>query len=312
MRSLNVLAVTPLYPPVSRVGAWLSTHEFLRGLADRGHRVTAVGYLLTGTDYDLDGIHVYRQPAAALFDVADVVISHLGDNQQAAKAAAIRGIPSVRMAHSDPVQQGTIAGAALVVCNSNATRAALGWSGPTIVAHPPVWPDQYRTTPGDKITLINISPLKGGDLFYQLARALPHRQFLAVKGGYGKQRIKKATNVTVVEHTADMVGVYHQTRILLMPSARESWGRVGIEAMCSGIPVIAAPTPGLLESLGPAGVFVPVDQATRWLEEIERLHDDTQWAEVSARAFSRVAELDPGGDIVRFAETIENLVGVAA
>jgi glycosyltransferase involved in cell wall biosynthesis len=294
------------------VGAWLSTHEFLRGLAERGHRVDAVGYLLTGDDYDLDGIRVHSQPAAALFDQADVVISHLGDNQQAAKAAAARSLPSVRMAHSDPVQKGVLDGAALVVCNSQATRAALAWDGPTIVAHPPVWPDQYRTTPGDKITLINISPPKGGDLFFRLARALPHREFLAVKGGYGKQRVIRASNVTVIEHTADMIGVYHQTRILLVPSAREAWGRVGIEAMCSGIPVIAAPTPGLLESLGPAGVFAPVNQATRWLEEIERLHDPAQWAQASTRAFTRAAEFDPAGDITRFAETIENLVGVAA
>jgi glycosyltransferase involved in cell wall biosynthesis len=203
-------------------------------------------------------------------------------------------------------------GAALVVCNSHATRAALGWDGPTIVAHPPVWPDQYRTTPGDKITLINISPPKGVDLFFRLAKALPHREFLAVKGGYGKQRVLRATNVTVVEHTPDMIGVYHQTRILLMPSARESWGRVGIEAMCSGIPVIAGPTPGLLESLGPAGVFVPVNQATRWLQEIERLHDPAEWAEASTRAFARAGEFDPAGDITRFAETVEHLVGVPA
>jgi glycosyltransferase involved in cell wall biosynthesis len=309
---VNVLAVTPLYPPVSRVGAWLSTHEFLRGLAERGHHVDAVGYLLTDAGYDLDGIHVHRQPAADLFDRADVVISHLGDNQQAAKAAAARGLPSVRMAHSDPVQKGVLNGAALVVCNSQATSAALAWDGPTIVAHPPVWPDQYRTTPGDKVTLINVSPPKGADLFFRIARALPHRQFLAVKGGYGKQRINKAANVTVIEHTADMIGVYHQTRILLIPSARESWGRVGIEAMCSGIPVIAAPTPGLLESLGPAGVFARVDQATRWVQEIERLHDPTQWAEASARALARAAEFDPAADVIRFAEAIEALVGVAA
>jgi glycosyltransferase involved in cell wall biosynthesis len=270
-----------------------------------------IPYLYPAANYELDGIAVHGKPGA-LYDQADLVISHLGDNQQAARAAAARGLPSVRMAHSDPVQKGALDGAALVVCNSQATRAALGWAGPTIVVHPPVWPDRYRTTPGEKVTLINMNPQKGVDLFFRLARALPHRQFLAVKGGYGKQRTHKVANVTVMEHTADMIGVYHQTRILLIPSARESWGRVGIEAMCSGIPVVAAPTPGLLESLGPAGVFAPVNQATRWLEEIERLHDDTEWAEVSARALRRVAELDPVGDIIRFAETIESLVGVAA
>ncbi|MFE4971343.1 glycosyltransferase [Kitasatospora sp. NPDC056651] len=51
--------------------------------------------------------------------------------------------------------------------------------------------------------------------------------------------------------------VYARSRVVLMPSSHESWGRVGVEAFASGIPVIAHPTPGLAECLGHAGIYVP-------------------------------------------------------
>ena len=309
---MNVLAVTPLYPPESRVGAWLSTHEFLVGLVGRGHHVEVVAYMMGTAGYRVDGIQVHPR-RDDLYDRADIVVSHLGDNQQAATQARARRIPSVRMAHgADHVDRERLDGAALVVCNSEATRVELAWDGPTIVLHPPVWPDRYRTVPGDMVTQINICPLKGGDLFWRIAQGARHRPFLAVKGGYGKQRVSKLPNLTVMENTPDMISVYQKTKILLVPSTKESWGRVGIEAMHSGIPVIAAPTPGLLESLGPAGIFVPTEDATGWLEEIERLHDPDEWAAASARALARVETLDPAADVARFVDAVENLAQVAA
>ena len=41
----------------------------------------------------------------------------------------------------------------------------------------------------------------------------------------------------VVDHTTDMRSVYAQTRVLLVPSVYESYGRVALEAAASGIPL---------------------------------------------------------------------------
>ena len=46
-------------------------------------------------------------------------------------------------------------------------------------------------------------------------------------------------------------------RRVLEDAVQAKYGMVAIEAACSGIPTIAAPTPGLLESLSWAGTFVP-------------------------------------------------------
>src|SRR5690606_41582358 len=104
---------------------------------------------------------------------------------------------------------------------------------------------------------------KGAETFYALAGRCPQTRFLGGKGGYGVQILPRGNNalpnVEIVEHLPPermRDEVYARTRVLLMPSAYESWGRVGVEAMCSGIPVIAHLTAGLRESLGDAGAFV--------------------------------------------------------
>jgi glycosyltransferase involved in cell wall biosynthesis len=101
--------------------------------------------------------------------------------------------------------------------------------------------------------------------------------------------------------------VYARTRILLMPSEYESWGRAGVEAMASGIPVIASPTPGLKESLGKAGVFVNRGNRDGWQAAIERLDDPAAYAAASSAALRRSKQLDPRVDLARWCEAIEAL-----
>jgi len=69
-----------------------------------------------------------------------------------------------------------------------------------------------------------------------------------------------------------------------MPSEYESWGRVGVEAMASGIPVIAHPTPGLQESLGDAGVFVDRNDIDGWERAIRRLLTPRAYGTASKKA----------------------------
>jgi glycosyltransferase involved in cell wall biosynthesis len=312
---MKIAAVTPMYPPGSRVGSWLSTHECLRVLLAAGHDVVANPMMVNNLDeYVLDGVRVV--PGSVRMDEviggADLVISHLGDPGHAHRAALNRGIPSVRMVHGligqDALRQLAAYPPDLIVFNSESSAATARHRCPHIVVNPIFDRQDFATTPGDLVTQVNQSDPKGGQMFQKLVRFMPDVGFLAVRGGYGKQRDMVGRNVETLAPTQDMRGdVYSRTRVLLIPSKAETWGMVGVEAMCSGIPVMASPTPGLVESLGDAGIFVADNNFKGWMSELRRLLDPVEWSAASARSLARVAELDPYEGAVRFVKAIEGL-----
>lgn len=310
---MKITAVLMNYPPRSLVGAWITTHEFLRHMVERGHDVT----VLTTHAHDSfthEGVEVRsRDGNLSAVRGADVLLSHLGDDGATAGQAQRFNVPLVRLVHgSHSLNRRRLRKHrhALVVANSHATAAELGAvDAPVIVCEPPVRPELHRTTPGDRVTLINLAPAKGL-LAWQLASLdLPDVSFLGVKGGWMTQHVSSqlGPNVEIMDSTADMREVWSRSRVLLMPSQVETWGRVGVEAMVSGIPVIAHPTPGLVESLGAAGIFVDRDDRAGWAREIARLQDTVEWAAASTMALERAAELDPVLSLTRFAEAVESL-----
>jgi len=112
-------------------------------------------------------------------------------------------------------------------------------------------------------------------MFYELAARNPDIQFLGVKGGYGEQMIEDLPNVTIQENTTIFGDdVYSRTKVLLMPSKYESFGRTAIEAAASGIPTIAHPTPGLIESLGDGGLFCDRTDVDLWDKTLKELMSD--------------------------------------
>ena len=299
---MKVVACCHLYPPGSRVGSWLSTHEYLAELVRRGHQVDVIR-LRAGvrSDYRHEGVTVHAGPGwrDRLIPTADVVVAHCGDGGALDQATA----PTVRFVHMPCPDKDLTAD--LVIWNSETSRLPI--PGRSIVLHPPVHPDRYRTAPGDHVTLVNLSKAKGVKTLHRVAQRMPDVRFLGVRGGYGGQHAPKLPNLEAVRTVTDMRAVYRRTRILIAPSSYESWGRVGVEAMASGIPVVAHPTPGLVESLGDAGIFVDRDDVDGWVEQIRRLQDPTEWSAASRLATARSAELDPGDDLDRFVEEIEAL-----
>lgn len=306
---MRIVALLPLYPPRSLVGAWITTHEYLAHMVTRGHQATVVQTISAEPAYTIDGVEVVGRKVMPhlhqYLSVADVVITHLGGAAGIDREVARYDVPTVRLAHGADIDLERLQGAALIVWNSESLRDQVGWDGPQIVVHPPIHADRYVTTPGDRVTLVNLNEAKGGALFWRLARCAPHVEFLGVLGGYGSQLREIAPNVDVVGATADMREIYGRTRILLMPSERETYGRVGVEAMCSGIPVIAHPTPGLAEALGDAALFVDRADGQGWLDAIDQLGDPAEWRRWSARSSARVAGLQPVEDMNRFAAAVE-------
>ena len=311
---MKVVAVTPLYPPSSRVGAWLATHECLRRLSSRGHHVTVIRYLSTAPGYEFEGVHV--RTAHELEDSirdADLVISNLGDDGRAQLLARRHGKMYVRMVHGwCPDAQQKLLGCDFAVFNSEACRREFSNGEPSAVCHPVTRPEEHRTVPGDRYTLVNLNPAKGSELFRLLAVCLPGTPFLAVRGGYGRQeQHMMPRNVEVQQLTLNMrEDVWARTRVLLMPSSRETWGMTGVEALCSGIPVIASDLPGLHESLADGAYrYLQPEDLAGWRAAVEELQDPETWAAASARALHRWEQLEAEQDaaLELFCDTVEGL-----
>lgn len=297
---MRILAWVHLYAPDHCAGAEMMLHEILLGLRDRGHEVHVYCDASTVTSHE--GVPITardRTPVDDLLAWSNVVVTHLDRTREVVTRVA-GSRPVVHLVHNDRqlAFHGVTPGeASLVVANSAWIRDAIDWPGPTIVLPPPVAAARYRTPRQDArhVTLVNLSAAKGAALFWKVATLLPDHRFMGVIGGYGRQEIPRILppNVVLLPHSPDMRTVYRQTRLLLMPSSYESWGRVGIEAAASGIPTIAHPTPGLLESLAASGTFVDYRDADGWAAAIRSLDDPVQYRRVSRLALARSAELDP-------------------
>lgn len=308
---MKILAYLPLYPPHSLVGAWITTHEYLAELTRHGHEVDVVTFLAERPTYDLDGVTVHGRRHRPTTH-HELVVGHAGDRGHAERIAA--GRPLVTMVHG-----GNIAGAAalrssaLLVFNSEHLAGSTPHTAPSIVARPPVRADRYAVTPGDQVTLASFTTEKGGRLLVELARRMPDVQFLAVRGGYGQHvRDPRLPNLEVVDATPDARDIYRRTRLLLTPSIRESWGRVGIEAAVSGIPTIAHPTPGARESLGDAATYVDRRDIAGWQRAIRSHLAPERWAAASSAAIRRAVAFDCRIDLDRFTTGVERLALVAA
>src|SRR5205085_135108 len=103
--------------------------------------------------------------------------------------------------------------------NSEFVARQYPWIAPSITVHPPVLEDDYLTTPGTAITIVNLGRAKGGELFYDLAARLPDHHFLGVRGwGDQVEPDRLPPNVEVIASVPDMREVYARTRVLLVPS----------------------------------------------------------------------------------------------
>jgi glycosyltransferase involved in cell wall biosynthesis len=300
-------------PPHSRVGAWLATHHFLVGLVEAGHTVQAVVENRVG-QYDWEGVRYQQEdPFTALYiQDCDVVVSNNGGTGHGHLAAIHYGKPSVKFVHgsSPGFREQLVAHGppVLAVFNSHSLLELSGYTGRSIVCPPPLRLKDWETIPGECITLVNLTVDKGAHTLDQLARYLPDYKFLGVKGGYGTQVTMWRRNLTVIDQTLNMRDdVYGRTRILLMPGLLETWGMVGLEAMCSGIPVIAHPAQGPKESLGKAAMYADRDDLDAWIDKIVALDDMKTYDAWSRKAKARARAHAASDPVAVFVKTMEEM-----
>lgn len=324
--AVTVLALVDRYPPFVNAGGEWMLHAMLRDSVRRGHRViVATECCDEPTVFDGVEVHPVAGGLAAAID-AELVVSHLAYTRQAVDHARGNGLPLVYLVHNDDqvrwwqIRREDVTA---YVWNSEWIAAAARsndetWRTPGTIIRPPLVATDYAVAdplPGQRefVTLVNPIQAKGAELFYRLARRNRGRRFLAVEGAYGSQERPHASdrNVTWQRQTPRFAAdVLARTRVLLVPSHYESWGRVAVEALAAGVPVVACPTPGLVEACGDAGIYAPENDLDAWHQALRALDDPACYADWSAAALARARELDRLGqtDLERW----DRLVRLAA
>ncbi|MFJ5037942.1 glycosyltransferase family 4 protein [Streptomyces parvulus] len=278
--------------PYRRAGSETMLHTMMQALKAAGLPVLVVCSSMPEAPpaWEVDGVPYVRlgtQPAELLLARMrpDVLVTHHNYAARATVVARRVGARPVMLIHSDLHYSARSLAARpdLLVINTEWVRASLApryvevTELPTLVVRPPVRPEEHRTErAGDRVTLVNMSADKGVETWRAVAGALPDLPFLGVAGAHGQQlTLPCPANARIIGQTSDMRGdVWARTRLLLMPSLYESYGMAAVEALASGIPVIAHPTPGLREALGDAAVFIDRADTAAWTDAVRTLYAD--------------------------------------
>lgn len=334
---MRILWSIHLYPPQHNCGSEYVAHHVNKYLISRGHQVRVVLQRYNGPMYTYEGVEVF--PATGRVDSymwADRIFTHLDFTQFTILMAHQTKRPLFHFIHND-IPYSSIQNAVrgqYVVYNSDWIAKGIGYQHPAITLHPPCDVAQYNVNPDPKkseyITLVSLNERKGGDMFRQIAEAMPERKFMGVVGSYDNPGPKKLvqddiiaampSNVTIVPNSPDIQAVYRQTQLLLMPSDYESWGRTATEAMCNGIPVIVTPTDGLKENCGKAADYVGVPRETKqpgdaavhlgdvseWVAAIKKFDNAKYYREKSLLCRDRAKQLDPLKELQALEEFIIN------
>jgi glycosyltransferase involved in cell wall biosynthesis len=172
----------------------------------------------------------------------------------------------------------------------------LGLEGPVIPDPIPLERVVAENPEPKYVTFINPQPAKGLTVFARIAMELNQRRpdipFLVVEGRGTSEALARLpvdlsglSNLNRMATTPDPRDFYRVSRAVLVPSLwRESLGRVPMEAMVNGIPVLASDRGALPETLGDAGfVFTIPERFTPHALEIPTARDVAPWVAVIER-----------------------------
>ena len=321
---MRILSFCPRYIPTLS-GGETAAHGLHRALAARGHAISVV----TSTQPDdrrvrktVDGIEVFYgriRPTHARYveeRQPDVLLAQFEMSLPTIRFAVDAGLPVVIACHgpygyTEVAEAGLAHAVDLFVFNSTFLLNLANRNVHHVVVSPPVDRARVKAPAGLDlrfITLVSLFMNKGPHVLYALARQMPDRAFLGVKGAYGEQQIEDIPNVAIRENTPDMRRVYGESRIVLMPSAEESFGMVAVEAQSNGIPVIASDLPSLRESLGDGAIFVGREDIAGWADAIRSLDDPGLYADMARRAKANADRFNTAHDVDVLSTVLDAMV----
>lgn len=314
---MKILLVPHAYIPGKIAGCETYLHRVAKFLISKGHEVRCL--VLYKDPYEIDGVQCirvehekeWREANTEDFLWADGVFTQLWGVPFSVNKCKQLEKKLIYVAHN--TNQSTsfqhLGRNAFILYNSEQLKSFLRFRQPSFVLPPPVNYREFEpTTNSAFVTLINHCKDKGGEILIDIANRLPHVPFLAVRGGYGEQVISDLKNIKY-EDPQPIKDILRRTKLVIMPSLVETYGQVAIEAYAAGIPVIAHPTEGLKESMGPDGIFIDRADPEGYAGKIVTLlSDQAEYDSARAYAYSRAVALDPLPRLEEFHNWLTSIV----
>ncbi len=138
------------------------------------------------------------------------------------------------------------------------------------------------------VCIANLLEYKGQEVLIRAVPMLPDGIQVALAGrGPLEGRLRElASSLGVMEriqflgYMEDVAAVYRRGKVCVIPSLWEGFGMVAVEAMASGVPVVASRIAGLSEVVGEAGLLFEVGNPTDLADKISMLwKSPALWAE---------------------------------
>ncbi|MCL6453803.1 MAG: N-acetyl-alpha-D-glucosaminyl L-malate synthase BshA [Alicyclobacillus sp.] len=160
------------------------------------------------------------------------------------------------------------------------------------------------------------------EVFARVHEAMPSRLLLVGEGpelGVARERVRSLGLEAYVEFLGkqdDVAELFAAADLFLLPSAKESFGLVALEAMATGVPVIASDAGGIPEVVahGETGFLAPVGAVGDMAEyALHLLQDDHLYARFSAAARARAeTQFAVNRQVARYEALYARLRGGAA
>jgi glycosyltransferase involved in cell wall biosynthesis len=178
-----------------------------------------------------------------------------------------------------------------VVCVSHTTamdvRSRWGVDPARIVVarHGPgqlVVSDHPRGAGGHLLYIGDEEPRKNLPLLLEAHRILRHRQRQdaavppLVLAGTARPTLQAGDDIRLVDRPdpEQLADLLTHAIALVLPSLHEGFGLTALEAMAAGVPVVAARSPGVVETCGDAAVYADPHDATSFADAIARVSAD--------------------------------------
>jgi hypothetical protein len=322
----NATWIMHSYASTVKAGAELMAHEVSKYLQSVGWNVRVMLYDHTMDSFD--GVPLikmpYQQPLDAtcrhILEESDFILTQNFVAEDVLTIAEEFGLPTCFFLHLDvektEILQQRWNVPVFIIYNAVTQHEVVPTIHQWTVVRPHINYEKFEglnTSNGEHVTLLNCIPNKGGHVIKALADMMPDKKFLAVKGGYGPQVLDgDQPNLTYYNHTDNPLPFYENSRVVIMPSKSESWGRVALEAMAAGIPVVAGDTPGLRECTNGAAPICAQEDIGCWEREVGRLYvDGPDRTAAIAAGRRRIAELRKTNDYAAFDRFLIEKVKVA-